>query len=295
MYVEGSQLAGRTRLGKLTDLNRLVAPRTSNPLGREAREGDNTTRMVDGLLFDERSSPVTLTSNAVAPKSLVLVDRHCCQETHADDPVAAGPPPKYAHGRMPTHISVERLSNRDTDLIVALAHEPQRPGVVAARYALPTDTSASLSVLSSQTCIVDARRRQQPIAARRKGCCRPSHDTVTRPVRLRLFETAAPTSEVFGIGALTAAVVLSQIAGCGDARHRQAHGGRRGLLSRLRPRHRGLLRRPRITRPMDRVHATASRARRRRRSRGAPCHVRRAGPDERCGAGRLEEPHRRRV
>ena len=84
------------------------------------------------MLFDECSSPVMLTSNDVAPTSPVPVDRRCCQEARADDPVAAGPPPKYSHG--PTHVSVDRLSNRDTDPIVALAHDLQPARFVVARY-----------------------------------------------------------------------------------------------------------------------------------------------------------------
>ena len=129
MNVDALQLVRRTQLAKLTDLNRLVAAHFL-PTWRDAREVDGPTRTVDRMLFDER----TLTSNDVATSSLVLVDRQCYPEARADDPEAAGPPPKYAHKRKPTHISVDRLSNRDNEPQVALAHEPQPAGFIAATY-----------------------------------------------------------------------------------------------------------------------------------------------------------------
>ena len=133
MNVEAPQLACHTRLGKLTDLNRLVAH--FHPTWREAREVDSPTRTVDRMLVDER----TLTSNDVALSSPILVDRQWYPGARADDPETAGPPTKYAHKRKPTHISVERLSTRDTELHVALAYELQPAGFSATRYARPAN------------------------------------------------------------------------------------------------------------------------------------------------------------
>ena len=125
MNVEALQLTCRIRFGNLTDLNRPVAARFQ-PIWSEAREVDSPTRTFDRMLYDAR----TLTSNDVAPSSLVLAHRQCYPEARADDPEAAGPPPKYAHKRKPTHISVDRLSNRDNELQV----EPQPAGFIAATY-----------------------------------------------------------------------------------------------------------------------------------------------------------------
>ena len=127
MHVEALQFVRRAQLAKLTDLNRLVAARFQ-PIWRKARQVDSRTRTVDRMLFDAR----TLTSNDVALSSLTLVDRQCYPEARADE--TAGPPTKYAHKRQPTHVSVERLSNRDNELHAALAHEPQPAGFIAATY-----------------------------------------------------------------------------------------------------------------------------------------------------------------
>ena len=162
MNVDPLQLVRRTQLAKLTDLNRLVAAHFL-PTWRDAREVDGPTRTVDRMLFDER----TLTSNDVAPSSLVLVYRQCYPEARADDPEAAGPPPKYAHKRKPTHISVERLSNRDNELQVALAHEPQPAGFIAATY--PRHRHQHVLRVPVRFEFTDLHQRCAPLAA--TYCC----------------------------------------------------------------------------------------------------------------------------
>ena len=158
MHVEALQPVRRTRLGKLTDLNRRVAA-YFHPTWREAREVESPTRTADRMLFDER----TLTSNDVAPSSLVLVDRQCCPEARADDPEASGPTPKCAFGRKPTNTSFERLSNRDTDLIVAIAHDQQRADFVVARDARPTNQDSFRVPVRFE--FTDLHQRCAPLAA----------------------------------------------------------------------------------------------------------------------------------
>ena len=126
------------------------------------------------------------------------------------------------------------------------------------------------SDLSSQTCISDARRRQQPIAARRKGCRQPSHRSARRLVRL----------------------VLSQNTGAGDARYRQACRWRRGLLPQHRSRDRGLLRGHGFARSMDRIVTTPARLERRDRSRRSAYRVCRARPGDWQSAVAVVEPVR---
>ena len=162
MHVEALQLVRCTRLGKLTELNRLVAAHFQ-PTWREGREVDSPTRTVDRMLFDER----TLTSNDVAPSSLVLVDRQCYPEARADDPETAGPSPKCAHRRKRTHVSAERLSNRDTDLIVARAHDLQPADFIAATY--PPHRHQPVLRVPVRFEFTDLHRRCAPSAA--TYCC----------------------------------------------------------------------------------------------------------------------------
>ena len=162
MHVEALQPVRRTRLGKLTDLNRRVAA-YFHPNWSEAREVESSTRTVDRMLFDER----TLPSNDVATSSFVLVDRECCPEARADDPEASGPTPECAYRRKPTNISVERLSNRDTDVIVAIAHDQQRAGFVVARDAWPTSQDSFRFPVRFE--FTDLHQRCAPSAA--TYCC----------------------------------------------------------------------------------------------------------------------------
>ena len=162
MNVEALQPACNRWLANLTDLNRLVAAHFQ-PTWREARQVDRPTRTVDCMPFDERK----LTSNDVAPSSLVLVDRRCYPKACADDPETAGPSPKCAHRRKRTHISAERLSNRDTDLIVARGHDLQPADFIAATY--PRHRHQPVLRVPVRFEFTDLHRRCAPSAA--TYCC----------------------------------------------------------------------------------------------------------------------------